>query len=121
MDFNWSTSESNRKAVTITESNITLNTNASKHFQNVSYVLLGVNSEQKLGIKPVDKEAINNNYYPKEQLHHLSVGKSYMRVSNKSFIRELNERFDLGLDSQKSIKLSAHFDVVHQILLVDLK
>lgn len=120
MDFNWSTSESNRKAITITESSITLNTNASKHFQNVSYVLLGVNSENKLGIKPVDKEALNGNYYPKEQLHHLSVGKSYMRISNKSFIKELNDKFNLGLESAKSLKLSAHYDVVHQILLVNL-
>ncbi len=120
MDFNWCTSESNKKVVTIASGSITLNSSASKHFENVAYVLLGVNQKGQLGIKPVTKEEAANNYYPKEQLHHISVGKSYMRISNKVFLQELDRSFNLDLETRGTVKLPAYFDVVHQILLVDL-
>lgn len=120
MDFNWCTSESNKKAVTLTSGSITLNSSASKHFENVACVLLGINQKGQLGIKPVTKEEATNNYYPKEQLHHISIGKSYMRISNKNFLHELDAQFNLDLENRGNLKLEAYYDVVHQILLVDL-
>ena len=121
MDFNWCINESNKKIVTLASGSITLNSAASKHFENVAYVLLGVNPKGQLGIKPVTKEEVQNNYYPKEQLHHISQGKSYMRISNKIFLQELDSSFALNLESKGTVKMPAYFDVVHQILLVDLK
>ena len=60
MAFVWSTNEISKKTVTIYSTNLTLNTAACKNFENVQYVLLGVDKENNLlGIKPVDKTAID--------------------------------------------------------------
>ena len=64
MAFVWSTNEISKKTVTIYSTNLTLNTAACKHFENVQYVLLGVDKENNLlGIKPVDKTAIDEGIY----------------------------------------------------------
>ena len=67
MAFVWSTNEISKKTVTIYSTNLTLNTAACKHFENVQYVLLGVDKENNLlGIKPVDKTAIDEGIYPSD-------------------------------------------------------
>ena len=48
MAFVWSTNEISKKTVTIYSTNLTLNTAACKHFENVQYVLLGVDKENNL-------------------------------------------------------------------------
>ena len=94
---------------------------ACKHFENVQYVLLGVDKENNLlGIKPVDKTAIDEGIYPSDQLHRISIGKSYGRVSNKNFIENLAREYHLDLSDKQGLKYPANFDVVHQILTVNL-
>ena len=115
MGFVWSTNEVSKKTVTIYSTNITLNTAACKHFENVQYVLLGIDkTNHLLGIKPVDKKTLDEGIYPSDQLHRISIGKSYGRISNKNFIDQLD------LSDKQGIKYSAKFDVVHQILTVNL-
>ena len=121
MAFVWSTNEISKKTVTIYSTNLTLNTAACKHFENVQYVLLGVDKENNLlGIKPVDKTAIDEGIYPSDQLHRISIGKSYGRVSNKNFIENLAREYHLDLSDKQGLKYPANFDVVHQILTVNL-
>jgi hypothetical protein len=121
MAFVWSTNEISKKTVTIYSTNLTLNTAACKHFENVQYVLLGVDKENNLlGIKPVDKTAIDEGIYPNDQLHRISIGKSYGRVSNKNFIENLAREYHLDLSDKQGLKYPANFDVVHQILTVNL-
>ena len=113
--------EISKKTVTIYSTNLTLNTAACKHFENVQYVLLGVDKENNLlGIKPVDKTAIDEGIYPSDQLHRISIGKSYGRVSNKNFIENLAREYHLDLSDKQGLKYPANFDVVHQILTVNL-
>lgn len=121
MDFEWSTNEVAKKTVTIYSTNLTLNKAACRHFENVQYVLLGLDrNNDVLGIKPVEKQQLDDNIYQEDQLHRISIGKSYGRVSNKSFIDELSQLYNLDLSNNQGIKYNAKFDVVHQILLVDL-
>ncbi|MGN1181383.1 MAG: hypothetical protein ACI4SR_00130 [Faecalibacillus sp.] len=121
MGFVWSTNEVSKKTVTIYSTNLTLNTAACKHFENVQYVLLGIDKENRLlGIKPVDKKAIDEGIYPSDQLHRISIGKSYGRISNKNFIENLAEEYHLDINDKQGLKLTAKFDVIHQILTVNL-
>lgn len=121
MGFEWSTNEISKKMVTIYSTNITLNTAACKHFENVQYVLLGLDRENDLlGIKPIDKATLQQQIYPADQLHRISIGKSYGRISNKNFIENLAMEYNLDLSDKKGIKYPADFDVVHQILTVNL-
>lgn len=122
MNFDWATSEVSKNAVTIYQNNITLNKQASSHFEDVSYVLLGFDKEEnKLGIKPVYHDDINKQIYPKEQLHRVSIGASYARIANKSFIEQISSNLNINFDDKTSYKFIADFDIIHQILLVNLE
>lgn len=121
MEFEWANSEISTKSITIYQTNITLNRAACTNFENVSYVLLGVDrSNNMLGIKPVTKKALEQDIYHNDKLHKISIGKSYGRISNKAFIETLSQEYNLDLTNNKSIKLNAKWDVVHQILLAEL-
>lgn len=121
MDFEWSTNDIAKKTVTIYSSNLTLNKAACRHFEDVNYVLLGLDRKNNLlGIRPVQKQEVDNQIYPDDQLHRISIGKSYGRISNKAFISELSKTYKLDLSDNKCYKYDAKFDVIHQILLVNL-
>lgn len=121
MNFEWSTNDISKKTVTIYNSNLTLNKAACQYFENVQFVLLGLDREKNLlGIKPIDKEQLDANIYQEEQLHRISIGKSYGRISNKNFITNLMKEYNLETNESQGIKYTATFDVIHQILLVNL-
>lgn len=121
MNFEWSTNEVAKKTVTIYGTNLTLNKAACRHFENVQYVLLGLDRKNDIiGIKPIEKQHIDQNLYKEDQLHRISIGKSYGRISNKTFIDEICELYELDLTNNQGLKYNAKFDVVHQMLLVNL-
>ena len=60
MNFEWSTNDIATMTLTIYETNLTLNKAACTHFEDVNYVLLGVDkSARQIGIKPVSKQEID--------------------------------------------------------------
>lgn len=121
MSFEWSTNDIATMTVTIYEANLTLNKAACVHFEDVNCVLLGIDRENKqIGIKPVTKQEIDENIYPKSQLHRISLGKSYGRISNKSFVQDLTAEFGLDFSKQQCYKYKAIYDVVHSIMIVQL-
>lgn len=122
MEFQWTTNEVSKDIVTLYNNNITLNKKASTYFEKVDYVLLGFDeSNETIGIKPVFHDDINLQLYPKEQLHKISMGSSYARIANKSFIQQITSKYNINLEELNSVKFNASFDIVHQILLVNLK
>lgn len=88
----------------------------------MNYVLLGIDYDNHcIGIKPVGKQAINDGIYPQDQSYKMSSrGKSYGRITNKPFIKELA---DLILDfNEKNVyKFKGTYDIVHEVLIVDYK
>lgn len=121
MTFEWYSNDTAKKTITIYPSNITLNTAACSHFQNAAYVLLGINGKtSQIGIKPITKETVNLNIYPKESLHRISLGKSYGRISDRNFILELSEKFNIPLND-KGVKFDAKFNQSDQILIINMK
>lgn len=121
MGFTWVNNEISTNVVTLTESNITLNTSACQYFENSRYVLLGYNENKKqIGIKPVSKTEIDNKVYPENQLHKFSLGKSYGRISNKNFMKNLQNYTDIDFSKQSNYKRTAEFDASKQILVIQL-
>lgn len=121
MNFEWSTNDMTTKTLTIYETNLTLNKAACSHFEDVNYVLLGIDKEHRqIGIKPVTRDEINHHIYPESQLHRISLGKSYGRISNKAFVESLKEVFHLDFSKEQSYKFNVTFDVIHQIMIVQM-
>lgn len=121
MSFVWAKNDVANASVTLYETNITLNMAACAHFENVRYVMLGYDTQKKqLAIKPIPKEDIDLNLYPKSNLHKISLGKSYGRISNKNFMKEIGNQFNLNYQTDNGIKFDAQFDDDNQMMIVQL-
>ena len=121
MNFEWSTNDIATMSLSIYETNLTLNKAARAHFEDVNYVLLGIDKEaRQIGIKPVTKQDIDDEIYPASQLHRISLGKSYGRISNKSFVYDLSQEFGLDFSENQCYKYRVTYDVVHSIMIAQL-
>lgn len=121
MSFKWTTNEIATLTITIYETNLTLNKAACRYFEEVTHVLLGFDDEtNQIAIKPVTREEMNNDIYPASQLHRISLGKSYGRITNKSFIEDIADRFHLSFEGNQCFKYHAKFDVIGQMMIIQL-
>lgn len=121
MKWEWLANDNTGKAVTFYNSNLTLNKAACNHFEDVGYVLIGIDKENKrIGIKPAKKDDINNEIYSEDMLYKISIGKSYGRISNKSIIEMIANEFCLDFSNNQNYKKTAEYDVVHHILIVQM-
>lgn len=122
MSFTWTTNDIATLTISIYETNITLNKATCKYFEEVNYVLLGYDDENDLvAIKPVTKDDIDNEIYPRDQLHRISLGKSYGRVTNKSFIENLSQKYHLDFHKNQCYKYKAKHDAIHQMIIIDMR
>jgi len=122
MAFEWSTNDIASMVITLYPTNITLNKSACRHFEGVKYVMLGIDREaHQLAIKPVPKKDIDSGMYPADQLHHISIGKSYGRVTSKAFLSRLATLIPVDFDTLPCVKIRATYDVVHGLLIADYK
>lgn len=121
MNFVWAKNDVASISVTLYETNITLNKAACQPFEDIRYVLLGYDENaRQIAIKPITKEDVDLNIYPKGNLHKISMGKSYGRISNKNFMLDIAQRFHLDYHGEKGLKLDAKYDENNHIMIVQL-
>ncbi len=100
--FTWVKGNAYSLIATLYESNITLNQAAATYFKDVRWVMIGIDHEAKqIAIKPVTKREIDSKLVALEQLHKISVGKGYARISNKQIMEEISEMIAQPLQAQK--------------------
>ena len=116
--FEWTVGNAYNMIVTIYPNNLTLNSYASSHFKDVRYCLLGINSNKlQLAIRPVTKNEIDLKIIKLENLHKVSIGKGYARISNKNIINEISVLLNMDISAQK---FKAEYDERENMLIVDL-
>ena len=116
--FTWIKGSAHSLILTLYPSNITLNSSASNYFQDVRWCMIGIDHEDmKLGIRPVSKHDIDLHLVDKDDLHKISIGKGYARISNKSIIEEISNVINQEIDG---LKIPAIFDEKEKILIADL-
>ncbi|MEG0469330.1 hypothetical protein [Amedibacillus sp. YH-ame10] len=116
--FEWVKGNVYTMILTLYPNNITLNSSAASIFQDVRWVMIGIDkTHSQLGICPVTKREIDLNLVPLAQLHKISVGKGYARISNKMIIEELSAMIDQPIDG---LKINAVFDEKQNMLIADL-
>lgn len=104
--------------VTLNSNNLTLNQNSSLHFEDVRYVTVGIDHEKNtVVIHPVTKEELDLNLFSIEQLHKISLGKGYSKISNKQMCDQISRFFNLELSGQKYY---ATFNHREKMLVIEL-
>ena len=121
MEISWFNEKPKDCIVTLSTGNITLNKMATTFFENAYSVMLGIQKEnQKVVIKPLLKAEALRHDIPDNKKYRITVRSSYSRVTNKAFIEELSDLFNLDLVSNPK-KYVANWHAKEQILIVDLK
>jgi len=116
--YEWVTGNAHALIVRVYPTNITLNASAASFFNDVRYVTIGFNKESlKVAIKPITKREVDLKLVPLEQLHKVSIGKGYGRISNKLVCDEISTLIDQSLTGQRFL---SQFDVKNHMLVIDL-
>lgn len=115
--FEWVKGNVYTLVLTLYPNNITLNSSAASYFQDVRWSMIGLDKKTAmLAIKPITKREIDLNLVSMDQLHKVSVGKGYARISNKTVIEEISGMIGQQLDG---LKVNATFDEKENMLIAD--
>lgn len=71
-----------------------------------------------MGIRPVSKREIDLHLVEMDQLHKISLGKGYARITNKAIMEEIALLTHQKMDG---LKVNARFDEKENMLIADLK
>ncbi|MBR0230376.1 MAG: hypothetical protein IJL94_03200 [Erysipelotrichaceae bacterium] len=116
--YEWIKGSTFTALVTMTDTNITLNNSATSHFTDVRWVLVGLDYETaKLAIKPVTRSDYDLRIYPLEDLHKISIGNGYARITNKSIMNTIAGVVGKPLENSKYL---ATWDEQQNMLEIDL-
>lgn len=98
----WMQGNSFTRIATFYTGNITLNTPCIQYFKDIKWCLIGVDRDKKIvAIKLVDNKEYNEHKFDASVLNKVSVGKSYVRISNKNIIKEINKVLGGNTDGDK--------------------
>lgn len=116
--FTWIEGNINSLIVTISQNAITLNQNAANLFKHVKYVSVGIDYAQKLlALHPATKDEIDKNIVTPEQLHRISLGNGYGKITNKGLCQMIQSLVDYQFENTK---YKAEFDEINKLLIVDI-
>lgn len=116
--FTWVKGNAYTLVLTLYPNNITLNSSAASYFEDVRWAMIGIDKENhRLGIRPITKREIDLKLVSKDQLHKVSLGKGYARISNKTVMEELAGIIHRPLNG---LKINAEYDDKENMLIADL-
>ena len=114
--FTWVKGNVYTLILTLYPSNITLNSSAAGYFEDVRWCMIGIDAENsQLGIRPRE---IDLHLVEMDQLHKISLGKGYARITNKAIMEEIALLTHQKMDG---LKVNARFDEKENMLIADLK
>lgn len=116
--YKWVKGNSFNKVATVYSGNITLNVPCINFFDGAKWCILGIDSEnKKIGIKIVTKEDIEKKIVSEDTLNKVSVGKSFIRICNKSIITEIAKVTKKRAEGEK---FPVSFNQKEKLLEIDL-
>lgn len=100
--YKWVKGNSFNKIVTIYSGNITLNVPCIPLFEGIKWCLIGIDEDsKKVGIKLVTDEEIAKKSFPEDGMNKVSVGKSFVRICNKSIVKEISKLIKKRAEGEK--------------------
>ena len=116
--FTWVKGNAYTPVATLYANNITLNQAAAALVQDARWVMLGLDHDNKrVAIRPVSKQEIDRKQVMLQQLHKVSLGKGYARISNKQVMEEIAGMLKQSLNGDK---FEAVYDEASNLLVIEL-
>ena len=121
MEIKW-LSKKNKDTVTIYETNLTLNTNASNHFKDSVCAAVGYTEDNdQLIIKSLNDEDIKSGEYDEDNFHQITIKASYGRINGTDLIKNLTSFHKLDFKTKANHKFKGFWDNASKSLIIDLK
>lgn len=118
----WFSTINKNDYVSINNKSITFPTSSKKIFDTAYKVMLGFDKDEKIIIvSVVDSDRANRGDFDQSLLNHVSVGKSYSRITNKSFIEHLIDLNLLNFSKSQNLKFKASYNEKINGYIIDLK
>ena len=116
--FTWVKGNAYTPVATLYANNITLNQAAAALVQDARWVMLCLDHDNKrVAIRPVSKQEIDRKQVMLQQLHKVSLGKGYARISNKQVMEEIAGMLKQSLNGDK---FEAVYDEASNLLVIEL-
>ncbi|MBO6134774.1 MAG: hypothetical protein J6O09_03270 [Lachnospiraceae bacterium] len=116
--YKWVKGNSFNKIATIYSGNITLNVPCINFFNGAKWCVIGIDNEnKKVGIKVVNKDDIDKKIFPEDTINKVSTGKSFIRICNKSIIKEIAKTTKKHAEGEK---FGVTFNQKEKLLEIDL-
>lgn len=121
MEIQWFSKNING-VVSIYETNITLNTVASTHFEGAYKTIVGFNKlDTTLIIKRLNKEEVMSGAYNNYDLHDVAIKPSYGRINGKDLIKNITKHYPLDFTNKTLYKFDCSWDDTTRSLTIYLK
>ena len=116
--YTWMQGNSFSQIATIYSGNITLNTPCIEFFEGVKWCVIGIDKDsKKVAIKPVTESETKENKFQLNTLNKVSIGKSYIRISNKNVVKEISK---LVKKKSENEKYNIDYNEKEKLLVIDL-
>ncbi|MBR0039028.1 MAG: hypothetical protein IJP71_03370 [Lachnospiraceae bacterium] len=116
--YKWVKGNSFNKVATVYAGNITLNVPCISLFENAKWCVVGIDYDsKKVGIKIVGKDELDKKTFSEDTMNKVSIGKSFIRICNKSIIKEISKATKKRAEGEK---FSVNYNAKDKLLEIDL-
>ena len=116
----WFNAKERNGTASLYLNNITLNTVAMYPLDYAFRVLVGVDDNNNVVIKPVSKNEVESGELDESRLLKLEIHKSFARISSSLLMRQIAEECKLSL-SKVAIRYETSWDDKENVLVINLK
>ncbi|MDY4936618.1 MAG: hypothetical protein SO087_00140 [Candidatus Onthovivens sp.] len=118
----WFSSKNRNDYVTIDAKSLTFSIGTKKILETAYKAMLGVDKNNGIiHLKLLNSDLANRGDLDQSMLNHISIGKSYARITNKSFIDYLIQNGLINFKNNKCLKFKIYFDKSTNDLIINLK
>ena len=116
----WFDAKERHGSASLYSNNITLNTTAMYPLDYAFRVLVGVQDDKNIVIKPVSKNEVESGTLDESRLLKLEIHKSFARISSSVLMRQIAEELKLEL-SKTALKFETNWDDNENVLVINIK
>ena len=116
----WFDAKERNGTASLYSNNITLNTTAMYPLDYAFRVLVGVQDDNNIVIKPVSKNEVESGTLDESRLLKLERHKSFARISSSLLMRQISEELKVAL-SKSATKFETIWDDNENVLVINIK
>ena len=117
MAIEWFSSDAKNCAASFYSTNIKLNNIASIPLESAYRIQVGLYKNKNVVNQPVSKERMRDRNINGYAIYHISIKKTYARISSTDLMRKVAKALGIVLD-EKPIKYGTTWDVKENILTI---